>query len=103
RARRAAAAVLALAAALEADVGRSPTVPGASDNATGVAVVLALAQRLAEEPLAGVETLVAIVGSEEAGMGGMAAFLQTHLPQLRARSTFVLGLDTLGAGRPISA
>lgn len=36
-------------------------------------------------------------------MGGMAAFLATHRPALDPASTFVLGLDTLGAGEPIVA
>ena len=42
-ARRAGRALLALAVVLQADVARSPTVPGANDNATGVAALLALA------------------------------------------------------------
>ena len=98
-ARAAAAAVLALGAAADADIARRPTVPGASDNATGVAVCLDLAAALAASPLAGVEVLVALPGSEEAGMGGMAAFLDAAA--LARPSTFVLGLDTLGAGTPI--
>lgn len=95
-----AAALLGLGLAADADVARSATVPGASDNATGVAVCIDLARRLAGEPLEQVEVLVALTGSEEAGMGGMAAFLDRHAG-LDPRATFVLGLDTLGAGAPI--
>jgi Zn-dependent M28 family amino/carboxypeptidase len=76
-------------------------VPGASDNATGVAVCLDLARHLAAEPLEGVEVLVALTGAEEAGMGGMAAFFDRH-PGFDPRATFVLGLDTPGAGAPIA-
>lgn len=36
-------------------------------------------------------------------MGGMAAFLRRHGRELDPASTFVLGLDTLGAGEPILA
>ncbi|HUZ27865.1 MAG TPA: M28 family peptidase [Solirubrobacteraceae bacterium] len=101
-ARVAAAAVLAAGTAADADVGRSPTVPGASDNATGVAVCLDLAAAVARAPLSGVEIRIVLPGSEEAGMGGMAAFLDSEDgTRLQPRSAFVLGLDTLGAGRPI--
>lgn len=100
--RAAAAAVLAFATAADADVARSQTVPGASDNATGVAVCLDLARALVQRPLEHVEVAVVFPGSEEAGMGGMAAFLDSRDgARLRPGSTFLLGLDTLGAGSPI--
>ena len=98
-ARAAAGAVLALGTAADADVARSVTVPGASDNATGVAVCLDLMAAIAADPLDELELLVVLPGSEEAGMGGMAAFLDRDGHD-RA-STFILGLDTLGAGTPI--
>jgi hypothetical protein len=101
--RAGAAAVLALALAVDADIGRSPTVPGASDNATGVAVCLDIAAWLARSPLTRVEVVVALTGSEEAGMGGMAAVLRRLEGSLDRRRTFLLGLDTLGAGQPIVA
>lgn len=92
-------ALLALALAALADIATSRTVPGASDNATGVAAVLELVRRFAAEPVDGVEVLAVLPGGEEAGMGGMAAFLREH--SLDPARTFVLGLDTLGAGKPI--
>lgn len=98
-ARRIGQALLTVALAALADIGTSRTVPGASDNASGVAAVLELARRFAAEPLDGVDVRVVLPGSEEAGMGGMRAFLQTH--HVDPASTFVLGLDTLGAGTPI--
>lgn len=100
-ARAAGAAALATGMLVSADVGRSETVPGASDNATGVAAVLDLLRAIAAAPLPGVEVIGALVGCEEAGMGGMAAFLAAHGAELAPERTFVLGLDTLGAGRPI--
>ena len=66
-----------------------------------MAVCLDLAAALAAQPLEETEVIVALTGGEEAGMGGMAAFLERHGPSLEAGSTFVLGLDTLGAGSPI--
>ena len=101
RARVPAAVLLALGVAVDADVARSATVPGASDNATGVAVCLDLASPLARNPLANVEVTVCFPGCEESGMGGMAAFLERYAGSLEPRSTFVLSLDTLGAGTPI--
>ena len=100
-ARRAGRLLLALSVLADADIARSPTVPGASDDATGVAALIALAGRFAAEPLPGVEVLLASTGCEESGMGGMAALLREH--PLEAATSFVLGLDTLGAGRPIVA
>ena len=58
------------------DVARSPTVPGASDDASGVAALIALAAGWSAEPLPGVEVLIAAVGGEESGMGGFDAFLR---------------------------
>ncbi len=100
-ARRAGRVLLGLGIAGNLDIARSPTVPGASDDATGVAALLALAATWAAAPLAGVEVVFAAVGGEEAGMGGFRAFLEEHA--LAPASTFVLGLDTLGAGTPILA
>jgi acetylornithine deacetylase/succinyl-diaminopimelate desuccinylase-like protein len=83
------------------DTASRATVPGANDNASGVAAVLEAGRRLAADPLGHTEVLLALVGAEEAGMGGMRAFLAEH-PLDPARS-FVLGLDTVGSGTPIVA
>ncbi len=92
-----------LAIALNLDIARSPTVPGANDNATGVAAALDLARALAADPLEHVEVLVALVGCEESGMGGFHAFLDRRRGELEPARTFVLGLDTLGCGTTIVA
>jgi hypothetical protein len=101
RASPVARAVLALAVGLSLDVARGQTVPGASDNATGVAAALALAERYAADPLPGTEVLVVLPGAEEPGMGGMAAWLGGARSSLDPATTLVLGLDTLGAGEPM--
>ncbi len=100
--RGAAAALLGISIAADADVARSPTVPGASDNATGVAVVLDRMRALAESPPPDFDVVALLCGAEEAGMGGMVAFLRRHAGELPP-ATFVLGVDTLGAGTPILA
>ncbi len=99
-ARAAGAAVLALSLYGALDVARSPTVPGASDNATGVAGVVALVERFVREPLPGTEVVAVLPGSEESGMGGMAAWLSSS-PRLDPSASLVLGLGTLGAGEPV--
>lgn len=98
RLRAVAMAVNAVALAADINIGRAPTVPGASDNATGVAAMIELVRLLADRPVAGVEVVALACGSEEAGMGGMASFLRSHRAELERRPSFVLGLDTLGAG-----
>jgi len=103
RTRRLGRALLALGIALEADVARSPIVPGANDNASGVAVTLALAERWAAEPLPGCEVIVLLPGCEESGMGGMAAWMEEEGARLDPATTLVLGLDTLGSGEPVVA
>jgi Iap family predicted aminopeptidase len=97
-ARRAGRALLGLSIAADLDIARSPHVPGASDNATGVAAAMAL---LAEPP-AGLRVIGVFCGCEESGMGGMAAWLRTtEARALDPATTLVLGLDTLGAGAPV--
>jgi hypothetical protein len=95
---RVARPLLALATALTLEVAWRPTVPGASDNATGVAAVLALVEHYARDPLEGTEVVALFPGCEESGMGGMAAWLRSA--SLDPATTLVLGLDTLGAGEP---
>ena len=90
-------ALLGIAAALQLDVARSRTVPGANDNATGVGALLALA----DDPPPGVRLILVCPGCEESGMGGMAAFLREHAPSLDRERTLFLALDTLGCGTPI--
>lgn len=96
-------ALLAALAALEVDVARGAVVPGASDNATGVAAALALVERWAHEPLPGCDVVALFPGCEESGMGGMAAWLRAESARLDPQNTLVLGLDTLGAADPVVA
>jgi Zn-dependent M28 family amino/carboxypeptidase len=99
----AAAAALGAALALTADQARSATVPGANDNASGVAGVLALADRLVHERLDGLEVVIVLCGCEESGMGGMAAWMRAEGARLDPATTLVLGLDTVGSGEPVVA
>ncbi|MGQ9571725.1 MAG: M20/M25/M40 family metallo-hydrolase [Dehalococcoidia bacterium] len=88
-----------LTAALLADIGRSPVSPGANDNASGVAAVLALAEQFKRKPPANLEIWFLSTGCEEAIMGGMLAFVRRHFPELAARRPFFLNFEMLGSGR----
>jgi hypothetical protein len=83
--------------ALLLDVALSPAAPGENDNASGVAVVLSLAERLDEQlDYFGVHVL--LTGSQKAMAQGMRAFLQAHRRQLKPSDTVVLNLDAVGGG-----
>jgi hypothetical protein len=99
--RRAPAAVLAAALALALDQARAPIVPGANDNASGVAAVLELVRRLAHERPDDLELIALFPGCEESGMGGMAAWLRGAGRALDAPTTLCIGLDTVGSGEPV--
>ncbi len=60
----------------------TPYTPGANDNASGAAVVLTLAERLKDEPLANTEVWAVNSGCEEVGCYGAAAFLREHREEL---------------------
>lgn len=57
---------------------RGEDVAGANDNASGCAVVLSLAARVAAAPLGSTRVRIVITGCEEAGTLGMQAFLREH-------------------------
>lgn len=80
-----------------ADIGRRETVPGANDNGTGVIALLALAERLVEEPTSDVRVILLSVGSEESFSEGIKAFGERHFGGLPRESTFFLCLESLGS------
>jgi hypothetical protein len=86
-----------LGAALVADVWRSETVPGANDNLSGVAALVALAELLRERPLPGMRVLLASCGAEETLQDGIRAFLARHREELDPRRTAFVNLDTVGS------
>lgn len=75
-----------------------PFVPGATDNATGVAGALWLAERWQAEPVDGINLTVLLTGCEETGLLGAAAWASAN-GRLRERCAF-LNLDGLGFGPP---
>jgi hypothetical protein len=92
----------AVGAALVADVWRSPTVPGANDNLSGVAALVALAELLRKQPLPGLRVLLVSCGAEETLQDGVRAFLASHRHELDPGRTWFANLDTIGSPHLVS-
>lgn len=86
-----------LATAAFADIARSPVTPGANDNLSGVACLVAVAQALRDEPVPGLRVLLVSCGSEETLQGGIRPFAARHFPGLDRERTWVLNFDTVGS------
>ena len=76
----------------------TPHTPGANDNASGAAIVLALAEHLAAHPLPYTEVWVVLTGCEEVGAYGADAFLKAHGKELR--DAYFINVDMVGVGVP---
>ncbi len=77
---------------LQADF--SPYTAGANDNATGAGIVLSLAERLKEEPLAHTTVWAVLSGCEEVSCYGADAFARAHRDELG--DTAWIALDSVG-------
>jgi hypothetical protein len=88
-----------LTTALGADIARHRIVPGANDNLSACAALVALAERLRERPVSGLRVLLVSCGAEEVLQGGIYDFVERHLRQLDPEQTWVLNLDTIGSPR----
>lgn len=94
-------AASALGLATFADVARSPIVPGANDNLSAVAVLVALAERLRAQPIPGLRVMLASCGAEEVIQGGIYGFARRHFPALDRDRTWFLNLETVGSPKLI--
>ncbi|HEY2397451.1 MAG TPA: M28 family peptidase [Solirubrobacteraceae bacterium] len=90
-----------LSVALIVDVWRSETVPGANDNLSGVAGLVALAELLRERPLPGLRVMLVSCGAEETLQDGIRAFLARHRDELAVGRTCFVNLDTVGSSHPV--
>lgn len=79
-------------------VARDQSVPGAADNATGVAASILLASRLAERQPDDVEYVFAVTGCEEAGTGGAWQLCRSRHDRWSRERTTVVAIDTLSNG-----
>ena len=76
-----------------------PCSPGAHDNASGVGVLLALAEYYAARPLQKVHLNFLFTGAEECGMHGAEAFASLLHPSSQPNAFLVL--DMVGAGNAL--
>ena len=79
-------------------VASAEVVPGANDNASGVATVLSLADELERQPPQNLDVCVVLTAGGEAGMQGMRAFLRAERDELDPASTFVVNVESVGRG-----
>ena len=79
--------------------------PGAVDNASGVGVLLGLAEAVGGDPLAfpGVDLVFAATGAEEVGLQGAFALLKRHAEEMKGRRVCVLNFDGPGVAGNIYA
>ncbi len=84
------------AAATMADIQRGSTVPGANDNLTAVAVIVALAEALTANPVEGLRVQLVSVGAEEVLQGGIYGYCERHLAGMDREKTFFLNVETVG-------
>jgi hypothetical protein len=89
--------VLIVSVPLLADIAISGVVPGANDNASGVATVLRLADRYGGE-LDNFDVWVLLTGAGEGMQLGMRAWLRAYKRELEPSRTAFLCVDQVGAG-----
>ena len=87
--------VVALLALL--DILRSPTVPGANDNLSAVALLVGLAELMRDDPIAGVRVELVSAGAEETLQDGIRGYMERHRDRLDPATTFFLVPDTVGS------
>ncbi len=90
-------AIGALGTAFVADIWRNETVPGANDNLSAAAALVALAELLRESPVPGLRVLLVSCGAEETLQDGIRAFIARHREELDPRRTAFMNLDTVGS------
>jgi hypothetical protein len=90
--------LLVVAAFLLIDIALSKIVPGAYDNASGVAAVLSVAERLRDEPTPNLDVWVVLPGSEECLAEGMRSYLRAHRRDLDRERTVIVNIDSVSYG-----
>jgi Zn-dependent M28 family amino/carboxypeptidase len=90
-------AIGGVASALVADIWRSPTVPGANDNLSGVAALVGLAEMLRLRPVANLRVLLVSCGAEETLQDGVRAFMARHRKELAPGRTWFVNLEMVGS------
>jgi hypothetical protein len=90
--------VLIVAAFLLIDIALSEIVPGAYDNASGVAAVLSAAEDLTTNPPENLDVWVVLTGAEESFCEGSRAFVRTHRKEFDRERTAFINVDSVSHG-----
>jgi hypothetical protein len=90
--------VLLIAVFALVEIELSEIVPGANDNASGVAAAISLAAALDADPPANLDVWVVLDGGEECQQEGMRRFVRAHRKELDPATTFFLAIDSVGGG-----
>src|SRR4051812_39088633 len=91
--------VLIVAAFLLIDIALSEIVPGAYDNASGVAAVLSAADELTATPPENLDVWIVLAGSEESLCEGMRAFTRARQKEIDRRTTAFVNVDSVSYGQ----
>jgi hypothetical protein len=92
---------LVLALALLLELATAAFGPAAGDNATGVAVALALARALDVAPPRRLSVEVLLQGAGDGAMTGLSRYLRRHRRELKPATAVVLGIGPCGGGAPV--
>jgi hypothetical protein len=91
--------VLIVAGFLLIDIALSDIVPGAYDNASGVAAVLSAADELTANPPANLDVWVVLAGSEESFCEGSRAFVRSRRKEFDRATTAFVNVDSVSSGQ----
>jgi Peptidase family M28 len=90
--------VLIVAGFLLIDIALSDVVPGAYDNASGVAAVLSAADELTADPPENLDVWIVLAGSEESFCEGSRAFVRSRRKELDRDTTAFVNVDSVSSG-----
>ena len=90
--------VLIVAVFLLVDIALSEIVPGAYDNASGVAAVVSAATAFEADPPANVDVWIVLTGAEECNCEGMRSFVRTHRRDFDKERTVFVNVDAASWG-----
>ena len=91
--------VLIVAGFLLIDIALSDIVPGAYDNASGVAAVLSAADELTANPPENLDVWIVLAGSEESFCEGSRAFVRAHRKEFDRETTSFVNVDSVSFGQ----
>jgi Predicted aminopeptidases len=91
--------VLIVAGFLLVDIALSDIVPGAYDNASGVAAVVSAADELTANPPDNLDVWVVLAGSEESFCEGSRAFVRGRRKEFDRATTAFVNVDSVSSGQ----